>query len=144
MKIEDEELLEVIYKTLEIFKTIKDTRLKVYNRVLNIDDKKILSIIQGILDTNNEVGNRLNKLGLNYGIIVKTEKMSEEDYNKVYAEYFNDLVTDEDMRLENILCSLINNQFFIELNKNAGVSLEVFKDILEDSKVKVYKRNKVI
>ena len=114
-KFEDEELSGVIYKTLEVFNTIKDTRLKLYDKVLSIEDKKILSLIQGVLDTNNRIGDRLNKGGFNYGIMVRANKINAEDYDKIYSEYFHELLINmhvsEDMRLEDFLYGLINNPF---------------------------------
>ena len=144
-KFEDEELSGVIYKTLEVFNTIKDTRLKLYDKVLSIEDKKILSLIQGVLDTNNRIGDRLNKGGFNYGIMVRANKINAEDYDKIYSEYFHELLINmhvsEDMRLEDFLYGLINNPFFIELNKSRGLSLTSFKDVLYKSKVKTLQKD---
>lgn len=147
IKFEDEELLRVIYKTLEIFKTVKDTKLKLYNKVLSIEDKKILSILLGVLDTSNRVGDRLNKYGFSYGIIVRTSEMKDEEYNDIYNNYFDDMNIEENIKLEDFLGSLVCNPFFIELNKNAGLSSTKFREVLEASKNKektLQKRSNVV
>lgn len=137
IKFEDEELARVIYKALEIFNTIKDTRLKVYNRLLSIDDKKVLSILLGTIGTDNRVGDRLNKYGFNYGIVVHTCMMKDEEYNYIYSNYFNNMNINNDAKLEEFLGGLVCNPFFIELNKNAGLSSTKFQEVLEASKNKV-------
>lgn len=139
IKFEDEELLEVIYKALEIFNTIRDTKLKICNKVLSIEDKKVLALLQGTLDTNNRVGDKLNKYGFNYGIIVRTSRMNEDEYNDIYSSYFNNVNIDENIKLEDFLSGLVYNPFFIELNKSVGLSITKFKEILDNSR----KRSKV-
>ena len=137
IEFEDKELSIVIYKMLEIFETVKNTRLKLYNKVLSIEDKKVLAILLAVLNTNNRVGDKLNKYGFNYGIVVSTYEMKDEKYNDTYSNYFSDMDISEDMKLEDFLRYLVDNSFFIELNNNLRLSSTKFIEILELSKSKV-------
>ena len=57
MKFNNEEMSVVIYKSMEIYDTFKKSIIKVNSERLSIEDKKYLSLLLGILNTNNQVGN---------------------------------------------------------------------------------------
>ena len=58
MKFNNEEMSVVIYKSMEIYDTFKKTIIKVNSERLSIEDKKYLSLLLGILNTDNQVGNK--------------------------------------------------------------------------------------
>ena len=85
---EDEEMRMVVYKSTEIYETLRKPIIKTNNRKLSIDDKKYLSLLLGILTTNNEIGNILRMLKYDYGIPVIPNLRSNKECNKIYEEEF--------------------------------------------------------
>lgn len=144
-RFEDADLSMVIYKALEIFDIIKDVKLKLLGRTIDIDEKKQLAILLATLDTDNRVGNRLNKIGLYYGIVVRSNMLTTQKYNCLYDKYFCEMLQDmkitEETKLEDLLDHIIGCQFIMELNDDRGLSLDNFRDVLDksrhDSKIKV-------
>ena len=54
MKFNNDEMSVVIYKSMEIYDTLKKTIIKVNSERLSIEDKKYLSLLLGILNTDNQ------------------------------------------------------------------------------------------
>ena len=144
LEFNDSDLSVVVYRTIEIFDIIKDVKLKLLGRVINIDEKKILSILLAIIGTENRIGNIINKSSIDYGIEVYSKELAREQYNYIYDNYFSKLLN-SDRTLEDIFSKIICDSFILELNKEKGISQDYFANVIKKSKenikVKTYIKN---
>lgn len=137
LNIVDEDLIVSIYKAIEIFDVIKNTRIKINNELINSTDKKYLSLLLGIDFTNNEVSKILHLLRYNYDIEIYTSTKKEEEYERMYNEHFkeivNHLLKEENNYIENFMLNLIEVDFVNKIHQNKGLSLISLKLLLNKS-----------
>ena len=137
LNIVDEELIVSICKAVEIFDTMKNTRIKLNGELINGTDKRYLSLLLGIYFTKNEVSKILRLLRYNYDIEVHTVPKRDEEYEKLYNEYFNiimdDLITEKDNYIEDFMLNLIAAEFIKKIHKDKGLSLMPVKLLLHES-----------
>lgn len=137
LNIIDEELIESIFKAVEIYDVIKNTRIKINNKLINRMEKKYLSLLLGIYFANNEVSKTLRLLRYNYDIEVFTSVKGQEDYEKIYNEEFSDIVDSliniEDNYVENLMLHLLEIDFIKKLHNDKGLSLIPLRLLLHES-----------
>lgn len=137
LNIVDEELVESIFKAIEIFDVIKNTRIKINNKLINSIDKKYLSLLLGIYNKENEVSKILRLLRYNYDIQVYTNTKKQEEYQKIYDEEFRDIIDSlirvEDSCIENLMLQLLDVDFIKKLHNDKGLSLMSLKLLLHES-----------
>lgn len=147
-----EELLVAIYKSMEIYDTIKYTRLKINNKVINTNDKKYLSLLLGIYFKKNSVSKILNLLRYDYGIYVYTDRKKEEEYVDIYINNFKEIVepmlNEETNTIEEFMLKLIEVDFIKWIHNSNSMSLVPIKILLdkmikEEEIPKLYKKNKM-
>ena len=129
LNIVDEGLIVSIYKTIEIFDVIKNTRIRINNELISNIDKKYLSLLLGIDFTNNEISKILHLLRYNYDIEIYTSAKREEEYERIV----NSLLQEEDNYLENFMLNLLEVDFIKNLHHNKGLSLTPLKLLLHKS-----------
>lgn len=127
LNIIDEELIESIFKAVEIFDIMKNTRIKLNNKLISNNDKKYLSLLLGIYNKKNGVSKILHLLRYNYDIEVLTSIKRYEEYEKIYNEQFSDIVDSlinvEDSCVENLMLQLLEVDFIKKLHNDKGLSL---------------------
>lgn len=137
LNIIDEELIRSIFKTIEIFDIIKNTRIKINNKLITIDNKKYLSLLLGIYFTNNGVSKTLRLLRYNYDIEVFTSVKKQEEYEKIFNEEFSNIVDSliniEDSCVENLMLQLLEVDFIKKLHNDKGLSLIPLRLLLHES-----------
>lgn len=146
-------LSPAIYKSLEVFDTIKNTKLKIGNKTLSIEDKKLLSLFIGVYYTDNPVSKIIKLLRYNYGIEVYTTSKSEDCYKDIYEKNFSDLfsnigINEQTNTLEFALL-LFDQEFMEYFHHSLGLSLMpirllIGKSLSDDtSSKKLYKNAKM-
>lgn len=137
LNIIDEELVISIYKTIEVFDVIKNTRIKINNKLINGMDKKYLSLLLGVYNNKNGVSKILHLLRYNYDIEVFTKNKKQEEYEKIYNEQFSDIVDSlisvEESCVENLMLQLLEVDFIKKLHNDKGLSLLPLKLLLHES-----------
>lgn len=135
----EEELLVAIYKALEIYDTIKDTRLIIDNERITDLNKKYLSLLLGINFTKNSVSSVLKLLRYDYGIQVFTYYKREKEYIMIYKKYFKEIfeegLLNQINSIEETMLKLIETDFIKKLHYNRGLSLISLKTLLENSRI---------
>lgn len=137
LNIVDDDLIASIYKAIEIFDIIKNTRIRINNELINSTEKKYLSLLLGIDFTNNEVSKMLHLLRYNYDIDVYTRTKEQDEYERIYDEHFkeivNHLIKEENNYIENFMLNLIEVDFIKKIHQNKGLSLISLKLLLHKS-----------
>lgn len=137
LNIVDDDLIASIYKAIEIFDIIKNTRIRINNELINSTEKKYLSLLLGIDFTNNEVSKILHLLRYNYDIDVYTRTKEQDEYERIYDEHFkeiiNHLLKEENNYIENFMLNLIEVDFIKKIHQNKGLSLISLKLLLHKS-----------
>ncbi len=137
LNIVDESLVESIFKAIEVFDIIKNTRLKINNKLINSLDKKYLSLLLGIYYKENEVSKILHLLRYNYDIEVFTRTKKQEEYEQIYIEDFSEVMDDlikvENSYLENLMLQLLEVEFIKKLHNDKGLSLIPLRLLLHES-----------
>ena len=137
LNIIDEELIESIFKAVEIFDIMKNTRIKLNNKLISNNDKKYLSLLLGIYNKKNGVSKILHLLRYNYDIEVLTSIKRYEEYEKIYNEQFSDIVDSlinvEDSCVENLMLQLLEVDFIKKLHNDKGLSLIPLRLLLHES-----------
>lgn len=137
LNIVDDDLIASIYKAIEIFDIIKNTRIRINNELINSTEKKYLSLLLGIDFTNNEVSKMLHLLRYNYDIDVYTRTKEQDEYERIYDEHFkeivNHLLKEENNYIENFMLNLIEVDFIKKIHQNKGLSLISLKLLLHKS-----------
>ena len=145
MKFNNEEMSVVIYKSMEIYDTFKKSIIKVNSERLSIEDKKYLSLLLGILNTNNQVGNVMRLLKYDYGVSVLPNLKSYPECEKVYFDNFSDLFLtnniNENSGVEDLMLFLLQNNFIQNLHCLTGSSMACIKSIIY--KIKENDKNSV-
>lgn len=135
---EDEEMRMIVYKSIEIYETLRKPIIKTNNRKLSIDDKKYLSLLLGILTTNNEIGNILRMLKYDYGITVIPNLRSNKECNKIYEEEFLPIFElnniNENTKVEDLMLFLLDNEFIKNLHGINKTSITCIKSIINKIK----------
>ena len=137
LNIVDDDLVASIYKAIEIFDIIKNTRIKINNKLINSMDKKYLSLLLGIYYKENEASKILHLLRYNYDIEVFTSVKNQGEYEKIYNEQFSDIVDSlinvEDSCVEKLMLQLLEVDFIKKLHNDKGLSLIPLKLLLHES-----------
>lgn len=137
LNIIDEELVKSIYKAIEVFDVIKDTRIKIANILISDIEKKYLSLLLGIYFTNNEVSKIIHLLRYNYHIEVYTSVKREAEYEKIYNEQFSNIIDSlinvENCYIENLMLQLIEVDFIKKMHQEQGLALGPLKLLLNKS-----------
>ena len=137
LNIVDEELVKSIYKAIEVFDVIKDTRIKIIGTLISDTEKKYLSLLLGIYFTNNEVSKIIRFLRYNYDIEVHTSMKKEDEYEQIYNQHFSSLVDGlikvEDSYIENMMLQLLEIDFIKKMHQAKGLALAPLKLLLNKS-----------
>lgn len=137
LNIVDEDLIISIYKAIEIFDVMKNTKIRINNELINNVDKKYLSLLLGVYFNKNNVSKMLKLLRYNYDIEVYTFTKKEEEYERLYNQHFeeimNDLITDEDISIESFMLKLIDVDFIKDIHNRKGMSLIPLRLLLNES-----------
>ena len=112
------EVKQSIYAGMSIYKEIMNCQIKIDNKKISLEDKKILSLYLGIVSTNNEVSNFLNLNNIYYNIQVKYETLNFEEYLEIYNDNFTNIFREIDFEnIFNYFEYLLNNPIIKKYNE---------------------------
>ena len=146
----NDEMNVVVYKSIEIFDTIKNTIIKINSYKLNIEDKKFLSLLLGITETDNQIGNILKMLKYNCGISVLSNLKSNDECEKIYYDNFSELFESNNITdVADLMLFVLKNDFIKNLHYSTGISNKKIKTVIyhlkENNKEdKVLKKEKIV
>ena len=130
----NEEMQKVVHKSIEIYETIKTCIIKIDNKRLEIEDKKYLSLLLGISNTDNEVGKVLKMLKWEYGISVfptlKSSEQCDEIFKEDFSEIFNQNNIIEDFTVSQLMLILLQKKVIQNIHHSLGLSIFCIKLIL--------------
>lgn len=131
----EEELLVSIYKAMEVFKTFKNSKIKINERTISIEDKKYLALFLGVYYKTNEVSKILHLLRYDYGIEVRTHLLKEEEYMKIYKKNFVDILDNliEDNTIEEYMLKLLEVDFIKDFYKKRGLNINPVRVLIKSS-----------
>lgn len=126
MKDNYEEVKKAVYTGMATFNLIKDYDLKLYNKNLNLEDKKYLSLYLGIINTNNNFSLFLKENEIRFGINFKCsyKLLSTEDFLNLYNDYFVDVIKEINFNsIEENVNYLLSKKIIQDFNKCNGHNL---------------------
>lgn len=149
----NDEMNITVYKSMEIFDTIKDTTIKINSYKLNLTDKKYLSLLLGITETDNQVSKILGMLRYSCGISVfptlKSNELVEEIYNNYFDELLKENNIDENSDVVDLMSFVLENNFIKNLHYSLGISMRKIKTVIYQTKEnkkenKILKKEKIV
>jgi len=90
------EIRESICAGMYIYNSLKNCIVKIQGKVVSLEEKKYLSLYLGLLNTNNFISKSLQNTNLKLNNILNLKKLKNEEYIKIYNEYFKDILYNMD------------------------------------------------
>lgn len=132
------------HKGMEVFFVIANAALKIDDKLLTVEDKKILSLLLGIEYTSNNVSKKLKNFFWSYRVLVYTPDLERDKCIEIYDKNFIELIENfglqENFCLEELMLKLLDLEFIISLHEINNCSVKKVKKTLSksiDSKLKI-------
>ncbi|MBE6152525.1 MAG: hypothetical protein E7165_04365 [Firmicutes bacterium] len=133
-----------IHKGMEVFSVIANAALKIDEKILTVEDKKVLCLLLGIEYTNNSISKRLKNFFWSYRVFVYTPDLERDKCIEIYDKNFIELIEHFELRenfsLEELMLKLLDLEFIISLHEINNCSIKKLKKFLNkssDSKQKI-------
>lgn len=127
----DEEMQVVLHKSMEIYDTIKNTIIKLDDKMLSVDNKKFLSLLLGISTTKNQVGNILKIIKMDYNIKVLPAIKSENECANIYINNFClEKSLNSNSTVEELMLYLLDNEFIEGIFISKGILVTQLKKVM--------------
>ncbi|MBE6138683.1 MAG: hypothetical protein E7173_02935 [Firmicutes bacterium] len=132
---DDIELSSVIYKSTEVFATIRAMILKLDERVVSLEEKKMLSLFLGIRSTDNRINRMLSEFYGDLELVIEITKLKDSQSINIYEREFQAVMQLLKIQFgfEVFMLELLENPFILRLHEYYNYPIDAVKNRLSEA-----------